>query len=375
MISLDIFTLIALSVFFAFYMTSESRKEKEPETIVVKKPEPSFAETKLASMTLRQKVASLLILHAFGSDVATLGKFLINYQPSGLIFMPDNIGLMTSGELGVVTTQLQTDPELPYLFAIDEEGGTVQRLIEDSFPSALDLKNQPADATETAFSDRSAILKQAGMNLNFGIIADITDNPYSFIYPRVFGGDTAEVSNHVAAAVNGEKGNVISTLKHYPGHGETTGDSHYSIPATDISYQQWQDCDEKPFVSGIKAGAQFVMFGHLTYSAVDSLPASLSIKWHDIIRQRDNFKGIIITDDMLMLQQSGLSEYSDPIKNAVNAINAGNTVLLYVLGSDSIAPNDLIDGIVSAVNDGTISQDVININVKQVLEIRHGLVK
>lgn len=375
MISLDIFTLIALSVFFAFYMTSESRKEKEPETIVVKKPEPSFAETKLASMTLRQKVASLLILHASGSDVATLGKFLIDYQPSGLIFMPDNIESMTSAELGVVTTQLQIDPELPYLFAIDEEGGTVQRLIEDSFPSALDLKNQPADATETAFSDRSAMLKQAGMNLNFGIIADITDNPSSFIYPRVLGIDPTNSSDRVAAAVRGEKGNVISTLKHYPGHGETTGDSHYSIPATDISYQQWQDRDEKPFVSGIKAGAQFVMFGHLTYSAVDSLPASLSIKWHDIIRQRDNFKGIIITDDMLMLQQSGLSEYSDPIKNAVNAINAGNTVLLYVLGSDSIAPNDLIDGIVSAVDDGTISQDIININVKQVLELRHGLVK
>lgn len=375
MISLGIFTLIALSVFFAFYMTSESRKEKEPETIVVKKPEPSFAETKLASMTLRQKVASLLILHASGSDVATLGKFLIDYQPSGLIFMPDNIGSMTSAELGVVTTQLQIDPELPYLFAIDEEGGTVQRLIEDSFPSALDLKNQPADATETAFFNRSAMLKQAGMNLNFGIIADITDNPNSFIYPRVLGIDPTNSSDRVAAAVRGEKGNVISTLKHYPGHGETTGDSHYSIPATDISYQQWQDRDEKPFVSGIKAGAQFVMFGHLTYSAVDSLPASLSIKWHDIIRQRDNFKGIIITDDMLMLQQSGLSEYSDPIKNAVNAINAGNTVLLYVLGSDSIAPNDLIDGIVSAVDDGTISQDIININVKQVLELRHGLVK
>ncbi|MDD3035644.1 MAG: glycoside hydrolase family 3 N-terminal domain-containing protein [Candidatus Saccharimonadaceae bacterium] len=375
MISLGIFTLIALSVFFSFYMTSESHKEKEPETIVVKKPEPSFAETKLASMTLRQKVASLLILHASGSDVATLGKFLIDYQPSGLIFMPDNIGSMTSAELGVVTTQLQIDPELPYLFAIDEEGGTVQRLIEDSFPSALDLKTQPADATETAFSDRSAMLKQAGMNLNFGIIADITDNPSSFIYPRVLGIDPTNSSDRVAAAVRGEKGNVISTLKHYPGHGETTGDSHYSIPVTDISYQQWQDRDEKPFVSGIKAGAQFVMFGHLTYSAVDSLPASLSIKWHDIIRQRDNFKGIIITDDMLMLQQSGLSEYSDPIKNAVNAINAGNTVLLYVLGSDSIAPNDLIDGIVSAVDDGTISQDIININVKQVLELRHGLVK
>ncbi len=117
------------------------------------------------------------------------------------------------------------------------------------------------------------------------------------------------------------------------------------------------------------------MFGHLAYSTVDSLPASLSIKWHDIIRQRDHFKGIIITDDMLMLQQSGLPEYSDPIKNAINAINAGNTVLLYVLGSDSIAPNDLIDGIVSAVDDGTISQDIININVKQVLELRHGLVK
>lgn len=370
-----ILTVITLSVFFAWLSFSGHPLEQNKTKTVVKKTEPSFAEVKLASMTLRQKVASLLILHVSGSDATTLGQFLADYQPGGLIFMPDNIGSMTAEELGEITSQLQTDPELPFLFAIDEEGGTVQRLAEDSFLSALELKSQPADATETAFSERSVMLTQAGMNLNFGIVADLTDNPYSFIYPRVLGIDPTSAGDRVAAAVRGEKGNVLSTLKHYPGHGETTGDSHYSIPTTDISYRQWQDRDEKPFVSGINAGAQVVMFGHLIYSTVDSSPASLSVKWHEILRQRDNFKGIAITDDMLMLQQSGDADFSDPIKNATDAINAGNTMLLYVLGGNSITPNELIDGIVSAVDDGVINQNVIDINAKQVLELRHGLAK
>ena len=355
-------------------------KLRSDNTIPSSIPRPSaemlFINKQIAGMTLRQKVASLLILHTPGSDVATLQNYLQTYQPGGLIFMGDNIPNVTD-DLTTITSQLQTNPALPYLFAIDGEGGVVNRLATDTYPAAADLKTQPASATESAFHDRSILLKQLGINLNFGIVADVTADPASFIYQRVFGGDSVAVGERVAAAVTGANGLTLSTLKHFPGHGETESDSHTSVPTADVSYEKWQQNDEPPFTHGIKAGAEMVMFGHLIYSSVDSLPASLSAKWHQILSDQIGFTGISITDDMIMLQQSGDSKYSDPIANAVSALQAGNTMLLFVLdhgdGESDINPNSLIDGIVAAVENGSLDPVIINSNVRQVLKLRHNL--
>jgi len=346
--------------------------QKEIDKPKLPSPQELFVNEKLASMTLRQKVASLLILHTPGTDVSSIKNFLQDYEPGGLIFMRDNIP-NNLDDLTANTNLIQSDPSLPYFIAIDQEGGVVRRIYEDNYPSAFELKSLPVDDTKTAFRNRSQILKDVGINLNFGVVADVTDDPKSFIYQRVFGGDPADVSARVSAAVDGAKGLTLSTLKHFPGHGETEADSHNSIPTTDTSYVQWQVHDEPSFKAGIKSGAQFVMFGHLIYSNVDVLPASLSAKWHQILYDQDGFSGISITDDMDMLQQSGNINYSDPITNAVSAINAGNTMLLYVLGSGSVDPTYLIDGIVAAVDNGTIDKGIIDDNARQVLLLRHSL--
>ena len=338
--------------------------------------ETSFVDKQLASMSLRQKIASLLILHLPGTDVSTFQDYLTNYQPGGLIFMGDNMPA-TSDDLAAITTKLQTNSQLPYLFAIDQEGGIVRRLTADNYPAPADLKSQPPSATETAFHSRSLMLKQVGMNLNFGIVADVTDDKISFIYQRVFGGDPTAVAQRVAAAVKGANGLTLSTLKHFPGHGETEEDSHFSIPTTDVSFTRWEQHNKPSFVAGIDAGAQVIMFGHLIYSSVDSLPASLSTKWHDILKNQIGFTGISVTDDMIMLQQSGDPDYSDPVTNAVNAIEAGNTMLLYVSSPDNersdVDPDSIIDGIAAAIDSGEISQTTIDNNVRQVLALRHSL--
>lgn len=336
----------------------------------------SYVDTQLASLTLRQKVAGLLILHTPGTDVTTLTNYLTTYQPGGFIFMQDNIPDDIE-KLALLTSQLQTNKSLPYLFAVDEEGGVVKRLSADIYPAAMDLKNQPVSVTQAAFNERSSLLHRVGLNLNFGIIADVTDNPNSFIYSRVFGGDPTMVGDRVAAAVKASRGLTLSTLKHFPGHGETEADSHVTIPTTDIPLGQWQLYDKPSFQQGIDAGADAVMFGHLRYSRVDNAPATLSVKWHNILKNRLYFTGLTITDDMIMLQNSGEPQYTDPITNAVGALHAGNTMLLYVLGSNNVISNisidGLIDGIVAAVNDGKLSQDIINQNARQVLAVRHSL--
>lgn len=337
---------------------------------------PSFADTKLASMSLKQKISSLLILHVPGTDSTILGNYLKQYQPGGLIFMGDNI-LGNPIELKLLTSQLQTNKFMPYLFAVDEEGGIVHRLPSDSSLSAMDLKNQPLNATTSAFKDRSTLLYNSGLNLNFGIIADVTADSNSFIYQRIFGGDPELVGARVAAAVKASKGLTLSTLKHFPGHGETEADSHLTIPTTSVTLAEWQSKDKLPFQMGVDAGADVVMFGHLRYSNIDSMPASLSVKWHEILKNQLGFKGLMVTDDMMMLQDSGDAQYADPVKNAISALQAGNTILLYVLGPDNavsgVSISDLIDGIVASVNDGRLKLDTINYDAKKVISVRHSL--
>lgn len=337
---------------------------------------PSYVDQKLASMSLRDKVASLFIFHTPGTDPAALAAYRAAYQPAGLIFMGDNIP-STDAQLLAETNALTSNKQLPALTAVDEEGDTVKRLASDTFAGALTLPSLPPSATMTAFSQRSDLLKNVGLNLNFGIIADVTANPNSFIFPRVLGTTPQQAADRVAQAVIGSKGKTLSTLKHFPGHGETAADSHTTVPSTAVSFTNWQASDAVPFKAGISAGADIVMFGHLIYSAIDAAPATLSAKWHDIIRNTLGFKGIIITDDMVMLQDSGDPQYADPIKNAITGINAGNDLLLYVLDhggvTTKIDPNTLINGLVTAVNSGQISQSTINADARAVLTERYNL--
>ena len=327
-------------------------------------------------MTMQQKVASLLMLHRPGTDGAALRAFVDQYGLGGLILMGDNIPA-DSGQLLQETQTVSADPGLPVLIATDEEGGDVVRLGWDTVPAADALKALPPAATTEAFAARGALLKQVGVNVNFGVIADTTDDQQSFIYDRVLGTDPGSASQRVAAAVHAEHGAVMSTLKHFPGHGETEADSHLTVPTTDVSMDEWAAEDAPAFQAGVNAGAEVVMFGHLVYSAVDSQPASLSARWHQIVRDRLGFNGITITDDMRMLQDSGLPEYQNPSENAIRALAAGNTMLLFVTGADKqqdgIDPAKVIADIVAAVRSGRISEQQIDTDARMLLIARRTL--
>lgn len=282
--------------------------------------------------------------------------------------MGENMPTSDSALQAETTTLRGSDARLPRLVATDEEGGLVKRLLGDNFASAETLKNLPVSATTQAFLDRSAMVQSVGITLNFGIIADTTADPNSFIYDRVLGTTPAAASERVAAAVNASKGKTLSTLKHFPGHGETEANSHITIPTISLSYDRWHTRDEPPFVAGIKAGVDVVMVGHLRYSSVDSRPASLSKKWHDILRSDLGFGGVVITDAMGMLQASNNKAYTDPVRNAVLALQAGNTMLLYV--TSTVSPDVLIDGVVAAVKRGDLSEKQITQDAKLLLELR-----
>lgn len=342
-------------------------------------PVVAYATARLANMTLRQKVASLLMLHQPGTDGAALRSFVDRYGVGGMILMGDNVPATPAALAAQNAAMTASDPELPPLVAIDEEGGEVTRLPWDALPGADTLKSQPPSAVQTAFAQRAALLKQAGVSVNFGTVADTTADPDSFIYDRVLGTTPAAASDRVAASVTGERGQVFSTLKHFPGHGETEADSHTSVPTTALGVADWQARDAPPFRAGIAAGAELVMFGHLVYSAVDAAPASLSAPWHRILSDRLGYRGVTITDDMRMLQDSGLPQYADPRENAVQALAAGNTMLLYVLPADpasaGLDPDGIVDAVVAAVGSGRIPAAQIDADARRLLELRRSLAR
>jgi beta-N-acetylhexosaminidase len=353
-----------------FSIVADSSKPAEPRD-----PVTAYAEGVLAEMTLEQKIRSLLILHHPGTDPSVLQSFMGAHTPGGFILMGNNVPASPE-ELLALTAVLTLDPELPALVAIDEEGGFVTRLPYDGFAGANTLRSEDPSATLAAFTGRAALLKSVGVNVNFGIDADVTGDPQSFIFDRTFGDTPDQSAVRVAAAVEGEQSVVASTVKHFPGHGNTVGDSHISIPSTAMSLDQWWATDAVPFVAGIEAGAELVMFGHLAFTSVDPAPASLSSAWHKILREDLGFTGISITDDMTMLQGSGLPEFSDPVENAISAMAAGNDILLYVLAADpsldGIDPAALVSGLVAAVESGRIDESQVDASTLRVLTLRRS---
>jgi beta-N-acetylhexosaminidase len=311
------------------------------------------AATRVAAMSVREKAASVVMGHIPSTDRTALADYMTSSGIGGFILMGANIP-GTETELRQLTAALTTDGALPPLIAIDQEGGDVSRLPWDDLPSSVTLKDQPPQATQDAFAARAALVQRAGIGVNFGVVADVTSDRTMFIYRRALGTTPGSGAERVASAVDGEGTQTMSTLKHFPGHGAAPGDSHAGIPSTGMSKAEWAAEDGVPFRAGIDAGAPMLMFGHLSYTAIDAAPATLSAEWHRIAREEFGFTGVAITDDLGMLQASGVPAYQDPVANAVAALVAGNDMVLGVMFSTPESATRIVDGIVAAVDAGTL---------------------
>ncbi|GAA1952133.1 glycoside hydrolase family 3 N-terminal domain-containing protein [Microbacterium deminutum] len=327
------------------------------------------ASALVAGMSLREKAAAVVMGTIPTTDAGTLRQYMTTTGIGGFILMGSNVPA-TEGQLRALTAALTTDPALPPLIAIDEEGGDVTRLPWDTYPSSVTLKDQPAADSEEAFAGRGALVLRAGVGVNFGIIADVTADPSMFIFRRALGTTPDAGVARVQAAVTGESDDALSTLKHFPGHGSAPGDSHLGIPTTGMSKATWAATDALPFEAGIKAGAPVLMFGHLRFTSVDSAPASLSATWHKIARDELGFTGLAITDDLGMLEASGESALQDPVANAVTAVAAGNDMVLEIMFSNADTATRIVDGLVAAVGSGALPAQRLDEAATRVTRLR-----
>ncbi len=355
-------------------MVPKASTTASPTRTATPEPSPSATEPATAAeivdgMSLRERAASVVMGHIPTTDTDALHAYMEASGLGGFLLMGANIP-GDEAALRTLTQSLTVDPGLPPLVAVDQEGGDVSRLSWDDYAAPYELHDADPAAVQTAYAGRANLLRQAGIPVNFGIVADVSADPGSFIYRRILGVTPATAADRVAAAVRGEQGAVLSTLKHFPGHGAAAGDSHSSIPTTGMTLDQWRGTDALPFDAGIAAGAPLLMFGHLAYTAVDAAPASLSPTWHRIARDELGFDGVMITDDLGMLQGSGLPEYADPVANAVNALAAGNDMVLTVVYSTPDTATEIVDGIVAAVESGALPAERLDDAATRVMELR-----
>ena len=192
-------------------------------------------------------------------------------------------------------------------------------------------------------------MKDLGIDINFAPVADIAFGQDSIMINRSLGYDVSQSSTNVGQYVSVQRdGGIMTTLKHFPGHGRTNYDTHFQIAPIYLDYATWLDTDSKPFVKGIEKGSEYIMTGHLMYPDIDNNSASVSSKWiRDVLRGDLKYKGWIITDDIKMqgmTKAEGFSEsstaswnnryYPDMIKQSLNAGN--NYVILILSESDML---------------------------------------
>ena len=256
----------------------------------------------------------------------------------------------------------------PLLIGTDQEYGVVTRVKEGVtlLPSAMAFgaAGRP-QLTEGAWRAAGTELAAMGINLDFAPVADtLGPQGSSVIGSRAFGADPAANAAQVQAAVRGIEGaGIAAALKHFPGHGHTTGDSHDGLPVVAQSRAKWDAEDRPPFAAGIAAGAGVVMSGHLDVEGLDKgVAATFSRKiMTDVLRGELKFTGVAITDAMNMPPAMKWPAG----EAAVRALNAGNDILLM--------PPDLTgarDGILAGLKDGSLKRERLVEAVTRILTLK-----
>lgn len=333
----------------------------------------------IAEMPLEDKVAGLFIITPealTGTDVAikagdTTKEKLSQYAVGGLIYAKQNI--KSADQLKEMISGTQGFSKYPLFIGTDEEGGSVSRIAEsglaDNVGTMGDIgtSGDPSKAKE-AGSAIAAYLSEYGFNLDFAPVADVILEGNSIIGDRSFGSNAGDDAAMVSACVEGlQEGDVSACLKHFPGLGSTTEDTHEGMATSEKTKEDFETTDFLSFQGGIDAGADFVMVSHLSVPNItgDNTPSSLSDKMiTDILRGELGFNGIVITDAMDM---KAVTDYYTSDEAAVKALQAGADMILM--------PEDFeaaYQGVLDAVNNGTLSEERINESLQRIYRVKYS---
>lgn len=362
--------------------TEEQTEDSQETTEVTEEEKPSLVDETLAGMTLHEKVCQMMFVtpeELTGEDGVTVAgdatrQALENYPVGGIVYFAKN--LESQDQVKEMIDNSQKYSSIGLFVATDEEGGVVNRLMDTVGTTYIgSMYYYKDDGDETAYENAYTIandMSALGFNLDFAPVADVWSNPdNTVIGERAYSDDYAQAAELVGNAVKGfNDGGVMCTLKHFPGHGDTAEDSHYSSAYVHRTKEEIMADEMQPFRSGIEAGAEFVMVGHLIVPDIDEVPATLSYKIATgILRDELKFEGVAITDSFEMESIADNYSVDDAV---VMSVKAGMDMILQ--------PKDMasaVNSIEQAVADGELSEDRIDESVRRILTLKEsrGLLK
>lgn len=389
--------IIALSFFAVFYFNkNNSEPERDNtgsenssvhETTV---PDPSSdaegsnpeqtpkedpIRAQIAQMTLEERVGQMVMVGMEGYTIDEDARRMIeDWHVGGFILFGRNI--RDADQLTELLNSLKKSNsqvnKTPLFLSVDEEGGRITRMPDE-------LEKLPAPGTIGAVNDEGYSLKIGsmigeelrlfGLNMDFAPVLDINSNPKNpVIGDRSFGSDPDTVTSHGIQTMKGiQSKGVISVVKHFPGHGDTSTDSHLELPRIENTLDRLEDFELIPFEEAVGNDADAVMVAHILLPEIDpDNPASFSKKIiSGILREKMKFNGVVVTDDMTM---GAIVNNYDIGEAAVKSVNAGSDIILVCHTQDS--KEAVIEALRNAAKSGEISVKRINESVWRILQLK-----
>lgn len=345
-------------------------------------PHVPLSSAAIETLTLPEQVAQMVVVRASGHlfdhqitypvwepPAATLQHWLQRRAVGGVILLGGS-----AGEIAWRSQQLQSWARFPLLLAADIEEGVGQRFAGATWfppPMALgaiarrDLNQSQGYAAQLG----AQIAREAqaiGLNWVLAPVVDVNNNPRNpVINVRAFGELPGVVSALATAFIRGARNSpVLTTAKHFPGHGDTAVDSHLDLPVLPHTEERLARIELPPFQAAIAAGVDAVMSAHLRFPAWDpEHPATLSRRiLTQELRQRLGFSGLIVTDALVM---AGIAEHYDPEEAAIRAVEAGADILLMPLN-----PEATVEAVCQAVQAGRLPPEGIRESVERIWQAK-----
>lgn len=353
---------------------------------------PDEVEVQLRQMTLREKVGQMFYVRPESLDTTInlvtdnlssiamqavnerMQDFSKSYPVGGIILYAHNI--KDEAQLGQFISQIRALKGSP-LLCIDEEGGIVSRIARNSnfdvekFESmaAIGATGNPANAYYCG-NTIGTYLKKYDFDIDFAPVADVNTNPDNIVIgKRAFSDDPEVAAPMVTNYLQGLKdAGVAGCMKHFPGHGDTHADTHYGYAESLKTWAEMLNCEMVTFKAGIQWGCPLIMTAHIATPNVTglSVPATMSsLILQDKLRNELGYQNIIITDGMEM---GAITKQYSPAEAAIGSIQAGVDI---VLGPLNLV--EAFDAVVSAVEDGTLTEERINQSVRRILKLKKQL--
>lgn len=328
----------------------------------------------LQKMMLDEKLGQLLLIGVQGPQLDSVAKTLIQDKHVGGIILFKRNFESVSQSLDLINDlkQANTNADTPLFISADEEGGRVTRLPKALVKTPSNRKIGHVENGKYAYDVGELIgrkMSAFGLNMDFAPVLDVDSNPNNpVIGDRSYGADVQLVSKAGIQQANGMMSqHVIPVVKHFPGHGDTSVDSHIDLPVIKHNKERLQKVELPPFKQAIDGGVKAVMVGHLIVEAYDpKIPASFSKKIiQDLLRDELQFDGVVITDDLVM---GAVGKNYAIGEAAVRSIQAGGDILL--VGHNYTPVNEILTALQKAIDEGTLTEKRINESVERILLLK-----